>query len=159
MEWSLNNCFIHDQVQMKENVKGIKESKINEWKAIINSLIELHSLKFIDDQWFYSDLKLNMDKLELLNKEEVVIDDEAYIVKDDPQENQLDNIIKSLQCQLVESKSENIKSFQNLMKETESDIISQQNTQLDKRVDYIKNCIVPLKEIYNKLYEECVSLE
>lgn len=159
MDCSSQNWYVHDQVQLKENMKSFKENKINEWKTIINSLIELHSLKFIDDQCFYSDLKIYMDKLDLLNREDVVIDDNVLNEKDEANGNQLDDVIKSLQSQLVESKSENIKSFQNLMKETESHIITQQSSQLDKRNDYVKNWIVPLKDIYNKLYEECVSLE
>lgn len=159
MDCTSQECFVHDQQQLKENMKSFKENKIAEWKTVINSLIELHTLKFIDDQCFYSDLKTYMDKLDLLNREDVVIDEEAYFTKEESSGNQLDSIIKSLQSQLVESKSENIKSFQDLIKETESQIIEQQSSQLDRRVEYVKTCIVPLKEIYNKLYEECVSLE
>lgn len=104
-----------------------------------------------------------MDKLETLNSEQFVLDEELFNQDVEMEENkeptEVDQVLKSLQCQLLEAKSNNILSIQKLIKETESHAIDEQTQVLNKHMDYINKCIVPLKEIYAKLYEECAALE
>lgn len=141
-------------------MESLKEHKIDECKTIINSLIELHMMNFIDDQSFYSDLKKYMDQLELLNKEQVVVDEEAMTPKEEETSpTQVDKIIKSLQCQLLATKAENVLTFKKLVKESNSHIIEEQTEHIEKRDEFVNNVIVPLKAIFNKLYEECAELE
>lgn len=169
--------FIHDKEILKKKFKSLKEHRIKEIRVSINSLIELHTHKFIDDTVFYSDMKSLMDKLHLMNEENIFLKEsllENNLLDKIPEsENkeefkepiptsdpcQLDNVIKNLQSQLLCSKSDNILSFQNLQKETESHIIDEQEENLNKQVDYMRNCIAPLKNIYVKLYEECAVIE
>lgn len=49
--------------------------------------------------------------------------------------------------------------MQKLLKETDSGVVEEQEEVLSKQIDYVHNCIVPLKEIYAKLYEDCANLE
>lgn len=163
MNWAKEECYLHDKEPFKQKMNSYKEARIKECQVNINSLIELHSLKFIDDKSFYHDIKSYMDKLETLNSEQVVINEATLNQDVEMEENkepsELDQVIKNLQCQLLDTKSNNILSIQKLMKETESHVIDEQTQVLNKHMDYINNCIVPLKEIYAKLYEECAALE
>jgi len=129
------------------------ENKAKEVKAKICSYIELHSLKFIDDNEFYSGMKKYMDQLDTLNIDKVVLD-ETVLQKDEDDNGELDRVIKNLQLQLVEAKSNNIRSIQKLLTETNSNIIAEQEEHLTKHTEYINDCIRPLKLIYSKLYEE-----
>jgi hypothetical protein len=136
----------------------LKEHKIKEIRVAINSLIELHSLKFIDDNnTFYYDIKNYMDKLNLLNDDNIILteslfdnnepikdhnpEDKEEVKDPNPAENpcQLDNVVKALQSQLLCSKSENILNFQKMQKETESYIIDEQEDNLNKQIDYMNN--------------------
>jgi hypothetical protein len=136
----------------------LKEHKIKEIRVAINSLIELHSLKFIDDNnTFYYDIKNYMDKLNLLNDDNIILTESLFDnnepMKDHNPENkeevkdpkpvedpcQLDNVVKALQSQLLCSKSENILNFQKMQKETESYIIDEQEDNLNKQIDYMNN--------------------
>lgn len=139
---------------------GYRENLVKELKVQINSLIELHTLKFIDDTTFYSDMKSYMDQLDEINAENIVVDEKIpFESKPEEENNLVDDVIKNLQHQLLAVKSDNINTMHKLTKETNSEIIEEQNRYLNQRVDYINNCVVPLKEIHNKLYEECATLE
>ena len=131
-----------------------KENMVNELKVRINSLIELHMLKFIDDSKFYADIKVYMDKLDELNSANVIADTDISSEQMEGNEStQVDDVIKNLQSQLIAVKAENIHSMQNLVKETNSHVIDEQKEHLDGYTDYINNVIVPLKKIRDRLFE------
>ena len=129
------------------------EDKVKDLKTKVNSMIELHSLNLIEDDEFYTSLKKYCDQLDQLNMRNVVVD-ETVLQYDDEDKGELDRVIKNLQSQLVEAKADNIRSFQKLMAETNSNIIPEQEEHLNNQVDYAKDCIAPIKQIHNQLLEK-----
>ena len=76
---------------------------------------------------------------------------ETALQYDNEDKGELDRVIKNLQSQLVDTKAENIKSFQKLMADTNSNIIPEQEENLNNQVTYAKECILPIKQIHNQL--------
>ena len=176
-------------VDFKENINKLKETQVEELQIEANSLVELHRLNFIDDQYFYTEFKKITDQLEIWNDDQVAIDNNLIIVEDlkpkeekekenskkllkekneePPVENinkawnksEIDKLITHLQCQLLASKSDNLLSIQKLKQDINFTAIKEQEEYIQLQKEFIINTVKPYKVIHENLCEECGRLE